>query len=67
MIRDVLLGIFGVGWLVVITITAWRTGFVPTELWAALGVGTGGLLAVFRTDGYVARRTPPAKDELEKP
>lgn len=56
MIRDVLLGVFATAWLAVVLITAWRTGTVPAELWAVLGVGAGGIVAVFRTDAYVGQR-----------
>lgn len=56
MVRDVLLVIYATAWLVTVVITAWRTGTVPPELWAALGVGSGGLIAVFKTDDYVGRR-----------
>lgn len=64
MIRDVLLLVFATAWLVVVLITAWRTGTVPAELWAVLGVGAGGIVAVFRTDAYVGRRRAP-KDPTE--
>lgn len=56
MIRDALLGLFGIVWAVVVLIAAFRHGTVPAELWAVLGVGAGGLVAVFRTDAYVGRR-----------
>jgi hypothetical protein len=61
MIRDILLGVFALAWLVVVVITALHTGgMIPPELWAVLGVGAGSLVAVFRTDDYVAKR-PKAK------
>jgi hypothetical protein len=67
-IRDVLLLVFAAAWLAVILLTAWRTGYVPAELWAVLGVGTGGLIAVFRADSRGRRRTsgtPHDADETE--
>lgn len=65
MIRDVLLAVYAVAWLVVVVITAWRTGSVPPELWAVLGVGAGGLVAVFRTDDYMGRRREPRNGSTE--
>lgn len=65
MIRDVLLGIYALAWLVVVVITAWRTGAVPAELWAVLGVGAGALIAVFRTDAYMGKRRKQGKDLAE--
>lgn len=49
-IRDLLLALFGAVWGVVVVVTLLRTGTVPAELWATLGLGVGGLLAAFRTD-----------------
>jgi hypothetical protein len=66
MIRDILLAVYAVGWLAVVLVTVWRTGTVPAELWAALGVGVGGLLAAFKVDGTVRRDAParpPARAE----
>ncbi len=65
MIRDVLLAVFATAWLAVVLITAWRTGTVPAELWAVLGVGAGGLVAVFRTDAYVGNRRRPNREDTE--
>lgn len=65
MIRDVLLAVFATAWLAVVLITVWRTGTVPAELWAVLGVGAGGLVAVFRTDDYVGRRRAPKPEDTE--
>lgn len=61
MIRDVLLGVYALAWLFVVAVTVWRTGTVPAELWAVLGVGAGALIAVFRTDDRLSRR----KDNVE--
>lgn len=59
MVRDVLMVIYAAAWLFVVILTAWRTGGVPPELWAVLGVGEGGLLAVFRAEPYIGRRRAP--------
>lgn len=67
MIRDVLLGVFAAAWLTVIVITAWRTGTVPPELWAVLGIGVGALMAVFRVDHDLSRRSGPPDHEETKP
>lgn len=64
MIRDVLLAVFAGAWLAVVLITAWRTGTVPAELWAVLGVGAGGIVAVFRTDAYVGQRRAPKDPDV---
>lgn len=55
-IRDMLMLVYAAAWLAVILLTAWRTGTVPPELWAALGVGTGALVAVFKGDEALQRR-----------
>ncbi|HEY9411109.1 MAG TPA: hypothetical protein VIP77_16135 [Jiangellaceae bacterium] len=67
MIRDVLLGLFGLVWAVVVVTTQIRTGQVPAELWAVLGIGVGGLLAAFRTDDRLgrARRRPAGGNDVE--
>lgn len=57
MIRDILLTVYAVGWLAVVLVTVWRTGTVPPELWAVLGVGVGALLAAFRVDSGRDNRT----------
>lgn len=57
MIRDVLLGIFGLVWGAVAVVTVVRTGeWPPAEGWAAFGLGIGAVLAAFRTDESVSRR-----------
>ena len=60
-VRDLLLlGYFGV-WALVVGITAWSTrGQVPAELWAALGVGEGALMALFRGDDALRHRANSA-------
>lgn len=65
MIRDVLLGIFATAWLVVVLLTAWRMGSVPAELWAVLGVGAGGIMAIFRTDAALSKRPPGDTERRE--
>lgn len=72
MIRDILLAVYAAGWLAVVLVTVWRTGTVPAELWAALGVGVGGLLAAFKVDGTVggrndSRRTRTSADPEPAP
>jgi len=63
-VRDVLLGVHAAAWLVVVLITAWRTGEVPPELWAALPLGVGAIMGAFRADAMIRRRrTGEADDE----
>jgi hypothetical protein len=66
-VRDILLLIHGAAWLIVVVITALKTGEVPAELWAVLGVGCGGIVAVFRTDDYVGKRRAPRVEPGEDP
>ena len=56
MIREVLLVIHAAAWLVVVLLTAWRTGQVPAELWAALPLGLGAIMAAFRADRMIKPR-----------
>lgn len=56
MVRDVLLGVHAAAWLVVVLMTAWRTGEVPAELWAVLPLGVGAIMGAFRADGMIRRR-----------
>jgi hypothetical protein len=68
MIRNVLLVIYGAGWLVTVVTTAVRTGSVPGELWAGLGVGVGALLAVFKAEeGARPRPRRQHEEEDERP
>lgn len=55
-IREMLMGTYALAWLFVVLLTAWRTGSVPAELWAGLGVGEGALLALFRADDALRRQ-----------
>jgi len=58
MIREILLGVHATAWLVVVLITAWRTGSVPAELWAALPLGIGAIIAAFRADKAIGSHAP---------
>jgi hypothetical protein len=62
-IREVLMAVYAVAWLVVVVLTAWRTGEVPAELWAGLGIGEGALMAIFRGDEALRRRGHAEEDE----
>lgn len=53
MIRDLLLGIHATAWVFVMVITAWRTGSVPAELWAALPLGVGAIMGAFRANQMI--------------
>jgi hypothetical protein len=55
MIRELLLGVHAAAWLVVVVITAARTGVVPPELWAVLPFGIGTILAAFRADRRLSK------------
>lgn len=61
MIRDVLLGVYALAWLVVVILTAWRTGEVDPVLWATLGLGVGVILGIFRADGQPQKK--PSDEE----
>lgn len=56
MIREILLGVHAFAWVVVVLITAWRTGDVPAELWAALPLGVGAIIGAFRADASLRTR-----------
>jgi len=60
-IRELLMLLYGVAWLVVVVLTAVRTGAVPAELWAGLGIGEGALMGIFRADEAMShhRSAPP--------
>lgn len=60
MIREILLGVHASAWLVVVLITAWRTGEVPAELWAVLPLGVGAIIGAFRADKAIDSHVPPA-------
>ena len=57
MIREVLLGVHALAWLVVVVLTAWRTGAVPAELWAVLPFGVGAIMTAFKADDIIHKRS----------
>ena len=59
MIREILLGIHASAWLIVVLITAWRTGEVPAELWAVLPLGVGAIIGAFRADSAIGSHPTP--------
>lgn len=63
MIRDVLLGVYALAWLVVVILTAWRRGEVDPVLWATLGVGVGVILGIFKADGQGADKKSPDREK----
>lgn len=65
MIREILLGIHAIAWLVVIVITAWRTGEVPAELWAVLPLGVGAIIGAFRADSAIGSHPRPNDSHTE--
>ena len=58
MIREILLGVHAAAWLVVVLITAWRTGDVPAQLWAVLPLGVGAIIGAFRAESVIALPKP---------
>jgi hypothetical protein len=56
MIRDVLLGVYALAWLIVILLTAWRNGEIDPILWATLGGGVGVIMGIFRVDDNQAKK-----------
>lgn len=63
MIRDVLLGVYALAWLIVILLTAWREGKVDPILWATLGGGVGVIMGIFRVDENQAKRKQSTNEE----
>ena len=57
-IRDALLLIYATVWGVVVIVTVARREPVPAELWGALGVGIGVILALFRDGGHQPKDPP---------
>ncbi len=62
-IREVLMGIYAVVWAVVVVLTAIRTGDVQPELWAGLGIGEGALMAIFRGDEALRKRSSHVEED----
>lgn len=62
MIRDVLLGVYALAWLIVVSLTAWRDREIDPVLWAALGAGIGVIMGIFRVDEQKLKK-PPSTDE----
>lgn len=58
MIREILLGVHAIAWLVVVLITAWRTGDVPAQLWAVLPLGVGAIIGAFRAESAIGVPRP---------
>lgn len=55
-VREFVMVTYAAIWSFVVIVITWRTGEVPPpELWAALGVGEGALIAVFKTEERVGR------------
>lgn len=52
-----------VAWLVVVVMTAIRLGEVPPQLWAALPLGVGAIMAAFRADDAVHNRATPRRED----
>lgn len=65
MIRNVLLGAHAFVWVVVAILTAWRTGAVPAELWAALPLGVGAIMGAFRADAMMQQRKAAGAADVE--
>lgn len=63
MIRDVLLCVYALAWLVVIIFQAWRDKEVDPVLWAALGGGVGVLMGIFRVDENQSKKRPEPEQE----
>ena len=61
--RDILLLVYGAGWLIVLIITAVR-GPVPAELWGVLAIGLGAIMAAFRVETTMNKHIHPKTKEL---
>lgn len=62
-VRDVLLAIHALGWLVAVIATSIRTGEVPPELWGILPFGVGMILTAFKVNNYDRRKKNGDKDD----
>lgn len=57
MIREILLGVHALAWLIAVIVVALRTGEVPPALWTVLPVGISAVLVAFRAgEGTVLKR-----------
>jgi hypothetical protein len=65
MIREILLGVHATAWLIVVLITAWRTGEVPAQLWAVLPLGVGAIIGAFRADNVIKTSRPTESHQTE--
>lgn len=63
MIRDVLLSIYALAWLIVVALTAWRDREIDPVLWAALGAGVGVIMGIFRVDDPRPRKPSADKEK----
>ena len=63
MIRDILLGVYAIAWLIVISLTAWRDKDIDPVLWAALGGGVGVIMGIFRVDDQQAKKSHPTEEK----
>jgi hypothetical protein len=63
-IREILMALYAIVWAVLLIAFGIRTGdWPPAETWAALGVGEGALMAIFRADEALRRDHRHAGDE----
>jgi hypothetical protein len=65
MIRDVLLGVYALAWLVAVVHTQWQTGKVDPVLWATLGLGVGVILGIFKAEA--AEKKSPDQEKTRDP
>lgn len=69
-IRELLLGLFGIVWAVLVIIVVWRTKDlveIPNGLLASLGVGIGAIMAAFRVDEYASMRNENGRYKRSAP
>ena len=63
MIRDVLLCVHALAWLVVVVVTVWHGEKVDPVLWAALGGGVGVIMGIFQVNSSKQDKSPPPPPE----
>lgn len=56
-IRDILLLIHALAWLITVSIIAYVNHAVPAELWGILPFGIGAILTAFKVEGYRPKST----------